>query len=207
MRQILRLRNRRSDHFLIQINVLPTAGGYHSCRMTALQSMRALLLGKMFADPADRFWRDAKVRRNHPLRHLERDRRIRLQEVQVPLFDRHAQRINDSAVLRSSVFLKCHAKHRRKSGDTLDDYRAFLERHLFPTLRIVPGYAGTFLGRDPNSGQLISLSFWHSEADAVRGEEAVGRAIRGLPQGSAPRPSNVVKYVIEYRDIKETLSK
>lgn len=89
----------------------------------------------------------------------------------------------------------------------LDEYRDFIERHLFPTLRSVHGYAGTFLGRDPNSGQLVSLSFWHSEADAVAGEEAVGRAIRGLPQGSAPRPSTVEKYVIEYRDIRETPSK
>lgn len=44
------------------------------------------------------------------------------------------------------------------------------------------------------------------EADAVAGEEAVGRAVRALPQGSAPRPSNVEKFVIEYRDIKEPLS-
>lgn len=90
---------------------------------------------------------------------------------------------------------------------SLDDYRDFIERHLFPTLQSVPGYAGAFLGRDPNSGQLISLSFWRSEVDAVAGEGAVGRAIRGLPEGSAPRPSNVVKYVVEYRDINETLSK
>ena len=73
----------------------------------------------------------------------------------------------------------------------LDDYRNFFDGHLFPTLRSVPGYVATFLGRDANSGQLISLSFWRREADAVAGEEAVGRAIRALPQGSAPRPSKV----------------
>jgi hypothetical protein len=89
----------------------------------------------------------------------------------------------------------------------LEDYRDFVDGHLFPTLRTVPGYVGTFLGRDANSGQLISLSFWRGEADAVAGEEAVGRAIRALPQGSAPRPSKVEKYVIEYRDIKEPLSR
>jgi hypothetical protein len=89
----------------------------------------------------------------------------------------------------------------------LDDYRDFVNGHLFPTLRTVPGYLGTFLGRDATSGQLISLSFWRSEADAVTGEEAVGRAIRALPQGSAPRPSRVENYVVEYRDIKEPLSK
>ena len=89
----------------------------------------------------------------------------------------------------------------------LDDYRNFFDGHLFPTLRSVPGYVATFLGRDANSGQLISLSFWRREADAVAGEEAVGRAIRALPQGSAPRPSKVEKYVVEYRDIKEALSK
>lgn len=89
----------------------------------------------------------------------------------------------------------------------LDDYRDFFDGHLFPTLRSVPGYVGTFLGRDASSGQLISLSFWRGEGDAVAGEEAVGRAIRALPQGSAPRPSKVEKYVVEYRDIKEPLSK
>jgi hypothetical protein len=31
------------------------------------------------------------------------------------------------------------------------------------------------------------------------------RAIRALPQGSAPRPSKVEKYVVEHRDIKEPL--
>jgi hypothetical protein len=39
----------------------------------------------------------------------------------------------------------------------------------------------------------------------MTGEEAVGRAIRELPQGSAPRPTKVEKYVVEYRDIKESL--
>ena len=90
---------------------------------------------------------------------------------------------------------------------SLDAYRDFIEGHLFPTLRTVPGYVGTFLGRDTNSGQLISLSFWRSDADAAAGEDAVGRAIRALPQGSAPRPARVEKYVVEARDIKEPISK
>lgn len=89
----------------------------------------------------------------------------------------------------------------------LDAYREFVDAHLFPTLRTVPGYVGTFLGRDTNGGQLISLSFWRSEADAAAGEDAVGRAIRALPPGSAPRPSRVEKYVVESRDIKEPISK
>ena len=89
----------------------------------------------------------------------------------------------------------------------LDDYRDFIYGHLFPTLRTVPGYVGTFLGREANSGQLISLSFWRTEADAAAGEEAVGRVIRALPQGSAPRPSKVEKYVVEYRDLNGPLSK
>lgn len=89
----------------------------------------------------------------------------------------------------------------------LEDYRDFIDSHLFPTLRTVPGYVGTFLGREANSSQVISLSFWRREADAAAGEEAVGRVIRALPQGSAPRPSKVEKYVVEYRDLKEPLSK
>jgi hypothetical protein len=83
---------------------------------------------------------------------------------------------------------------------TLRDRRDFVEGHLFPTLRTIPGYVGTFLGRDPKSGQLISLSFWRSEEAAVAGEAAVRRVIDSLPPGSAPRPSNVTKYVVEYRD-------
>jgi hypothetical protein len=89
----------------------------------------------------------------------------------------------------------------------LDRCRDFIDGHLFPTLRVVPGYVGTFLGRDPSSGQLISLSFWRSEADAMAGGEAVGRTIRELPQGSAPRPSKVERYIVEYRDLREQLSK
>jgi heme-degrading monooxygenase HmoA len=83
----------------------------------------------------------------------------------------------------------------------LDDYRDFIDDHLFPTLRTVPGYVGAFLGRDANSGQLISLSFWRSEGAAAAGEEAVGREIRSLPPGSAPKPFRIEKYVIQYRDL------
>ena len=84
---------------------------------------------------------------------------------------------------------------------TLGTYRSWINGYLFPTLRTVPGYQGTFLGRDPNGGQLLSLSFWESEAAAVAGEEAVGRRLRSLPAGTAPRPSKVERYVVEYRDI------
>ena len=88
-----------------------------------------------------------------------------------------------------------------------DDYRDFVEGHLFPTLRTVPGYVGAFLGRDPRSGQLISISFARSEADMVVAEETVRRAIRGLPPGSAPQPSKVEIYVVKYRDVKGSLAK
>lgn len=83
-----------------------------------------------------------------------------------------------------------------------ESYRDFIDRHLFPTLRTVPGYMGTLLGHDRQTGQMISLSLWRSEADAAAGEDAVGRAIRALSPGSAPRASMVNKYVIEYRDMK-----
>jgi hypothetical protein len=104
-----------------------------------------------------------------------------------------------SLVMRIAVFAKDQGQ--------LDNYRDFIEGHLFPTLRAAPGYVSTFLGRDSSSGQLISVSFWRSEDEAVAGEEAVGRAISAIPHGSAPRPSKVEKYVVEYRDIKEPLSK
>ena len=106
---------------------------------------------------------------------------------------------NTSLVMRVAVFSKEQGR--------LHDYEDFIDGSLFPTLRAAPGYVGAFLGGDSSSGQLISVSFWRSEDDAVAGEEAVGRAIRALPQGSAPRPSKVEKYVVEYRDIKEPLSK
>ena len=89
----------------------------------------------------------------------------------------------------------------------LDDYRDFVEGHLFPTLRAVPGYVGAFLGRDPRNGQLISISFARSEADMVAAEEAVRRTIRSLPPGSAPRPSKVEIYGVQYRDINGSLAK
>ena len=89
----------------------------------------------------------------------------------------------------------------------LDDYQDFIDGHLFPTLRTVPGYVATFIGRDTGGGQLISLSFWRSEADAAAGEDAVSRAIRALPPGSAPRPSKVEKYVVESRDIKVPMAR
>ena len=45
----------------------------------------------------------------------------------------------------------------------LDHYCDFIDGHLFPTLRLTHGYVGAFLGRAPNSGQLISLSFWRAK--------------------------------------------
>ena len=89
----------------------------------------------------------------------------------------------------------------------LDDYQDFIDGHLFPTLRTVPGYVATFIGRDTGGGQLISLCFWRSESVAAAGEDAVSRAIRALPPGSAPRPSKVEKYVVESRDIKVPIAR
>jgi hypothetical protein len=88
----------------------------------------------------------------------------------------------------------------------LDEYRDFIDAHLFPTLRAVSGYVAAFLGRNSDSTRLISVSFWRSEADAVTGEEAVASVLRVLPRGSAPRPSNVEKFIVEYRDTQESLS-
>ena len=62
----------------------------------------------MLADSAERFWRHAEVRREHPLRHLERNSRVRLQKVQVTLLGRQAQRVHDSPVFSGGVFLKRH---------------------------------------------------------------------------------------------------
>ena len=89
----------------------------------------------------------------------------------------------------------------------LDYYRDFVSGHLFPTVRSVPGYVGTFLGKDLTNGHMISVSFWTSESAAAAGEAAVGSAIGVLPTGSAPRPSSVNKYTIAFRDIHEPLLK
>jgi hypothetical protein len=86
----------------------------------------------------------------------------------------------------------------------LDEYRDFVDAHLFPTLRAVPGYVGAFLGHDSDSTRLISVSFWRSEADVVSGEEAVASVVRALPPGTAPRPSTVEKFIVEYRDLSES---
>lgn len=83
---------------------------------------------------------------------------------------------------------------------TLRDHKDWIERHLFPALRATPGHAGTFLARDPESGEVISLSFWETTEDMLAAEQAVGREIRSLPAGSAPRPSSVKRFVVEYRE-------
>ena len=85
-----------------------------------------------------------------------------------------------------------------------DDYRDLVNGHLFPAVRSVPGYVGTFLGKDVTNGHMISVSFWRSESAAVAGEQAVGREIGALPAGSTPRPSTVNKYAIVFRDINGT---
>jgi hypothetical protein len=90
---------------------------------------------------------------------------------------------------------------------TLQDRRDWIERHLFPALRTVPGHAGTFLARDPESGEVISLSFWETAEGMRAAEEAVGREIRSLPAGSAPRPARVKRYVVEYRDGQGAMKK
>jgi hypothetical protein len=91
--------------------------------------------------------------------------------------------------------------------DRPDLYRDFIDGHLFPTLRRVPGYVGTFIARDPKTGQSVSLGFFRSEADVAAGEEAVGRAIRELPPGSVPRASSVARCVVVFRDLSGEFSK
>jgi hypothetical protein len=105
-----------------------------------------------------------------------------------------AQRKEAPLVVRVAVF----------SADqgTLQDHRDWIERHLFPALRSTSGHAGTFLARDPESGEVISLSFWDTNEDMLAAEQAVGREIRALPAGSAPRPSTVKRYVVEYREVQ-----
>jgi len=88
---------------------------------------------------------------------------------------------------------------------TLRDRESFINDHLFPTVRPVPGYLGTFLGRDAKTGQVASISFWRTAEDMAAGEEAVGRTIRSLPEGTAPKPSSVTRYVVEYRDVQGLL--
>jgi hypothetical protein len=63
---LLRGRYRHSQ-FLIWISVLPRS------RLTFLLREMLALLREMLEDSAERFWRDAEVRGEHPLRHLEGD--------------------------------------------------------------------------------------------------------------------------------------
>ena len=57
-------------------------------------------------------------------------------------------------------------------------------------------------GVDPDSGHLISLSFWDTAAAALAGAEAVRRIVRSLPAGTTPRPSKAETDAVEYRDLK-----
>ena len=84
------------------------------------RSVRELLLREMFTDSAERFWGYAKVRGEHPLRDLEGTGRVRVQKLQITLLDRHAQGVDDSAILRSRVLLERDTVHGGKGGDALD---------------------------------------------------------------------------------------
>ena len=96
---------------------LPSSAGRDSSA-----SGSGLYLREMFTDAAERFWRDTQVRGEHPLRHLERDARVSLQELEITLLDRHAQRVDDSAILRRRVLLERDAKHGGKRGNGFDHF-------------------------------------------------------------------------------------
>jgi hypothetical protein len=85
-----------------------------------VKSARQLLLREVLADSAECFWRHAEVRRDHPLRHLERNSWVRPQKVQVTLLSRQTQRVHDSPVFSSGVLLKRHTEHRRKGGNAFN---------------------------------------------------------------------------------------
>jgi len=85
-----------------------------------MRSARQLLLREMLADSAERFWRHAEVRSEHPLRYLERNSWVGLQKIQVTLLGRQAQRVHDSPIFSGGVFLERYTEHCRKGGDAFN---------------------------------------------------------------------------------------
>jgi heme-degrading monooxygenase HmoA len=82
--------------------------------------------------------------------------------------------------------------------------KAWVEDLLFPALQAIPGYAGTYLGIDPQSGQGVSISFWETEAAALAGEQAVARLAQRRSTGILPRPMQVVKYQVVHQDTRHS---
>jgi hypothetical protein len=95
----------------------------------------------MFANSAERFWRDAKVRSDHPLGHLGRDARVSLQKLHLTLLGRHAQGVDDASVFRSGVPLERHTEHRRKSREGFNHslVRNLIEQEQAGALHSVDG--------------------------------------------------------------------
>jgi len=79
-----------------------------------------LPLGEMSAHSTQCLRSNPEIGREHALGHLLGNRRIPLHEIQVPLLDGHAQRVDDPPVLFSCVFLKRYSEHRGESRHALD---------------------------------------------------------------------------------------
>jgi heme-degrading monooxygenase HmoA len=77
--------------------------------------------------------------------------------------------------------------------------KAWVEDLLFPTARAVPGFAGAYLGIDPESGQGISISFWETEAALLAGDQAVQRLAHRRSTGTLPQRMQVVKYQVVHQ--------
>lgn len=68
---------------------------------------------EVLADAAERLRRQPEVRRQHPLRHARDHGRIRLQEVQVALLGRRAQRLDDALIFGRGMLLQAGAERGR----------------------------------------------------------------------------------------------
>ena len=79
-----------------------------------------ILARSVLADATERLRRDAEVRREHELRHAQRDGRIFFQELLVALLGRRAERIDDPLILRRGVPLQTVAKAGGVARNALD---------------------------------------------------------------------------------------
>src|SRR6187200_2206392 len=80
------------------------------------------LSGKVLANTADRFRRNPEVRGDHPLGNTEHDGRIRLYEIQVALFCRSAEGIDDAPVFGGSVFLESRLEAGGIAGNLFEKF-------------------------------------------------------------------------------------
>ncbi len=55
-----------------------------------------------------------------------------------------------------------------------------LTESLYPQYQNAPGFAGSLLLKNPESGKFLSISLWETEADLLAGESTTQNLLAGL---------------------------